>query len=267
MDNSNKYVTIITGASSGIGFEIAKLYIGRGCKVYNLSRSDAKLNDIININTDITKENEVHSAFEKIKKECGKIDLLINNAGYGISGAIEFSKEEDSKKQFNVNLFGTLSCTKHAIPLLRKSKGKVIFISSAAAIFAIPFQALYSASKASINIISQALANELKAFDINVCAIQLGDIKTNFTASRHKNLTGDDIYNGVIEKSLKVMEKDEQKGMEPAAIAEKIVKISERKRFKSIYTLGTKYKLFIFLSKILPISLINNIIAKIYIPK
>ena len=258
-------VVAITGASSGIGRETAKLFADKGWQVYNLSRRPANMAGVTDIAVDVTAEADIARAMEQIRAASGRLDLLINSAGYGISGAIEFTELKDAKRQFDVNFFGTFSCIKAAMPLLRESQGRIICISSAAAVFAIPFQSFYSATKAAINILVSALVNEVKPFKVSACALQLGDVKTEFTGSRVKAHAGDDVYGGAIGRSVAVMEKDEQSGMAPEKIAARIFAIASKKKVKPLYTVGAMYKLFVFLNKLLPHSFVNFIVGKMYV--
>lgn len=258
-------VIAITGASSGIGKETASLFLAKGWQVYNLSRSASKETGITDLATDVTSQDQVAAAFAHIQEKSGRLDLLVNNAGFGISGAVEFTELSAAQAQFDVNFFGTFNCIKASLPMLRENKGRIICISSAAAVFAIPFQSFYSATKAATNILASALANELKSFGVSVCALQLGDVKTGFTAARAKSVAGDDIYGGAIRRSVAVMERDEQKGMSSSTIAAAIYKVAERRRVKPIYTVGASYKLLVSLSKPLPNSLVNTIIGKLYV--
>ncbi len=193
--------------------------------------------------------------------------MLICNAGFGISGAAEFTELDNAKKQFDVNFFGAFLTVKYALPLVKKAKGRIIFSSSAAAVFSIPFQGFYSASKAAVNSLSNALRNELKAFGVSVCALQFGDAATGFTAAREGSLAGNEQYGGAVEKSVAVMEKDEQKGMSPESIAKITFKIASKKRIRNIYTVGAKYKIFCLAERLLPSSLVNFAVGKLYIPK
>jgi len=258
-------VVAITGASSGIGRETAKHFAAKGWKVYNLSRRPSGEADINDIAADVTIEEEIKKAFAQIRSESGRLDLLVNNAGFGISGAVEFTELSDARDQFDVNFFGTFNCIKAALPMLKESQGRIICMSSAAAIFAIPFQSFYSATKAAINILVSALATELKPFKVSVCALQLGDVKTGFTAARVKSYAGDDVYCGAIGRSVAVMEKDEQSGMPPKKIAAVIYKTAHKRKVKPIYTVGIQYQLLAFLNKLLPHSLVNYVIRKMYI--
>lgn len=263
--NQPQKVVAITGASRGIGLETARLFAAQGWIVYNLSRRPADEAGIIDIECDVTDEAAVKGAFARIKEENSRLDLLINNAGYGISGAAEYTQLADAKRQFDVNFFGTLSCIQAALPLLRETKGRIICISSAAAVFAIPFQSFYSATKASINVLANSLANELKPFGVSICALQLGDVKTDFTKSRAKSVAGDDLYGGAIARSVAVMEKDEQAGITPERIAAAIYRLAIRSRVKPLYTLGAKYQLFVLLNKLLPNSFVNWLVGQLYV--
>lgn len=262
-----KGTVVITGASGGIGKSTAERFADSGWEVFNLSRRPAALSGVTDIATDVTDENSVVSAFEQIAALSGKIDLLICNAGFGISGAVEFTRLEDAKAQFDVNFFGVFSCVKYALPLLKKSRGRILCISSAAAVFSIPFQAFYSATKASVNLLASALRNELRQFGVTACAVQLGDVRTGFTNARKKSFAGDALYGGIISRSVSVMEKDEQHGMDPQQIADSVYKIGNKKRVRVLYALGMKYKIFCVIQKLLPASCVSFIVGKLYMPK
>lgn len=262
-----KKILVITGASDGIGLETAKRFLAADWTVVNLSRRPSDAPGIHNIKTDVTDEDAVKNAFRQIEEQFGKIDVLVNNAGFGIAGAVEFTSLEDAKKQFDVNFFGVVSCCKAAVPLLRKTKGRIINISSAASVFAIPFQSFYSATKASVDVLTKALANELKPWGVSVCALRLGDVRTSFTAARKKSFDGDDVYGGVIGRSVAVMEQDERNGMEPSLIAEAVYQAAIKKKVPVISTVGMKYKVLTALSGLLPNEAVNDLIAKIYMPK
>jgi short-subunit dehydrogenase len=218
----------------------------------------------------VTDFASLKDAFEKIHNEAGHIDILINNAGMGISGAVEHTSLEDAKYNFDVNFFGVFCTLKAVIPYMRTDGGgKIINISSAAAKLAIPFQAFYSATKAAVNQLTEAVRIEVKPFNIQLCSIMPGDVKTGFTSNRRKNAPVNEIYGDRIEKSIAVMEKDEQGGM-PADYAGIIIYKTSLKRKLPLYrTIGWKYKAFIFLSKILPARFVNEVIGSIYgfIPK
>lgn len=258
-------VIIITGATSGIGLAAAKEFSERGDKVYCLARREAELPaGCVFVPCDVTDEDAVRAAAARVVSEEGHIAVLFNNAGSGISGAVEFTKQEDAKFQFNVNFFGTVNMTRAVLPYMRERRsGLILTTSSVAAVTPIPYQAYYSASKAAINSWTMALANEVRAFGIRVSALMPGDVKTGFTAARAKSLEGKEIYTS-LEKSVKTMEKDEQNGMPPSALAKRAYHISTRKHPKPLYSCGFAYKLFCVLAKLLPNRFVNFILGKLY---
>lgn len=260
----NGRIVAVTGASSGIGLAAARLFRDRGDKVYCLSRTDPNENGIIFIHTDVTDEESVNGAFKRIGEENGRLDVLLSNAGMGVSGAAESTTMQAARRQLDVNFFGLHACVRAAVPLMREKGGTILATSSVAAVFAIPFQAFYSASKFAVNALILALANELKPFNIRVAAVMPGDVKTGFTKARIK-AADDKNYGKSVEKSVAVMEHDEQNGMGPEMIAKKFVALSLKKHPKVLSTVGFQYKLFCFLGKVLPIRLQNFIVGKMYI--
>lgn len=258
-------VAIVTGGSSGIGRCTATALAQFGCVVYELSRRDIPLKGVKHLNTDVTDEISVTAAINQIAQEQGKIDIVVNCAGFGISGAVEFTELSDAKRQFDVNFFGMVNVNKAVLPYMRRNGGgRIVNISSVAAVAHIPFQTYYSASKAAIESYTCCLANEVKPFGISVTCVQPGDIATGFTDARRKSAAGDDIYNGRISRSVAGMEKDEQNGMRPETAGRYIAKISLRKNAKPIYTLGMGYKCLSVLCKILPCRLRNWIVGMLY---
>ncbi len=256
---------VITGGSSGIGKRTAEKFASNGYKVYELSRSGKSTAGITHIYCDVSSEQSVKEAFAEISKAQNHIDVMINNAGMGISGTIEFTEEESARKIFDVNFFGTFHCVKEALPLLRNSDDAVIInLSSVAAVLSIPYQSFYSATKAAVNSLTLALKNELKQFGIKVSAVMPGDVSTGFTDSRKKNDKGAEIYGSVAANAVSVMEKDERGGMKPEYIAALIYKVSQKNSPKVLYTGGVKYKLFVFISKVLPVNFVNMLVGKIY---
>lgn len=258
-------IALVTGGSSGIGRCTATALKNKGCKVYEFSRRDIPNEGIIHISADVTDENAVKSAVESIINADGKIDILINCAGFGISGAVEFTEEKEARKQFDVNFFGTVNVTRSVLPFMREKKsGRIVNVSSVAAVAHIPFQTYYSASKAAIESYTCCLANEVRPFGITVTAVQPGDIATEFTAAREKSFAGDDIYGGRIGRSVAGMEKDEEKGMSPEKAGEYIAKIALKKKVKPAYAIGMTYKLLAVLCKVFPSSVRNYIVGILY---
>ncbi len=256
-------VAVVTGASRGIGKATAEELSRNGYRVIALSRTPCPVAGVESKTCDVTDPEQVRAAFADIER----IDLLVNNAGFGISGAAEYTSAEDLHRQFELNVFALTLVTQCALPALKAAKGRILNISSAAAVFPIPFQSFYSASKAAVESLTGAWRSELAAFGVSVGALRLGDVKTGFTAARQKTITGDDEYGGKISRSVAVMERDEQNGMAPEQIAEAVVRAAKRKRMPLITTVGAKYKFFCALAKLLPAGAVNRIVRMMYIPK
>lgn len=261
-----KIVAVITGGSSGIGLQTARALCDAGAKVYELSRREiVHPEGIVHISADVTVESQVRSAVQQVCEREGRIDILICNAGFGISGAAEFTDNRDAKHLLDVNLFGMVNSVKAVIPIMRQQgSGKIVCISSVAAPISIPFQAWYSASKAAVSAYAAALREEVKPFGIQVCSILPGDIHTGFTDAREKSHVGDDIYRGRIEKSVAVMEKDERNGMDPAKAGAFIASVSLKTRVKPEYVIGAFYRFAVMLQRLLPGRWVRFLVGKLY---
>lgn len=262
----SKKVAIVTGGTSGIGRATALPLQERGYTVYELSRRAEGMPDIRHIVADITKEETLQAAVEQVLAVEGRLDLVVNNAGFGISGAIEFTDTQEAQRLFDTLFFGMVRMNRCVIPLMRQQgHGRIVNISSVAAPVPIPFQAYYSAGKAAINAYTMALANELRPFGVTVCAVMPGDIKTGFTAARHKIIDGDDIYQGRIGRSVQRMEHDEQTGMDPAKVGRYIAAVASREgSHHPLYATRIDYKFFVFLTKVLPARFLNWLIYQLY---
>lgn len=260
-------VLVVTGASSGIGKEIAAFFHEKGFIVYGISRSVPKEKlPYQYLVCDVTKEEMVATTITQIEKMESKIDILINCAGMGISGAIEYTSFEEVKRIFDVNVYGVFLFTKAALPLLRKSeKAKIINIGSVAGDLTIPFQAFYSMTKASVHAFSEALRMELRPFKIDVSCVLPGDTKTSFTQNREQpSVIGNDVYHDRIKKSIQRMEHDEQNGKSPMTVVKVVNKLIKRKSMPVQVTVGFEYKLFVFLKRILPKRFENWILYMMY---
>ena len=158
-------VVIITGGSSGIGLETAKCLAARGCKVYDLSRRDAEFSFMRHLRADVADAEQLRAAVEEIFAREGRIDVLINSAGMGISGAFEFTEEAEARRLMDVNLFGMNNAIRAVLPHMRAAgRGNIVNLSSVAGPLPIPFQAWYSISKAAVNALTMSLANEVRPY-------------------------------------------------------------------------------------------------------
>ncbi|MFK7797694.1 MAG: oxidoreductase [Aureispira sp.] len=181
-----KKVILITGASSGIGKVAAFKLIKEGHTVYGAARRVKEMDDLVQagghaIKLDVTDPEQIKAAVEQVIAEQGKIDVLFNNAGYAVYGAVETVSIEDAKRQFNVNIFGLAEMTKAVLPHMRKqNSGTIINTSSMGGRMYTPLGAWYHATKHALEGWSDCLRLELKQFNINVVVIQPGGIHTEF---------------------------------------------------------------------------------------
>ena len=192
---------LITGASSGFGKETAKLFQQRGWNVIATMRSPEKeteLTQLINVFVtylDVTDQQSVEKAVKAGAEKFGSIDVLLNNAGYAVMGAMEASPETSIRKQFDVNVLGMINVTKAVLPFMRSRKnGIIINLSSVFGVAAFPFFSLYNASKFAVEGLSESLQFELRPLDIKVKIIEPGGYNTNFGTS-----SMDAVGNGNIE--------------------------------------------------------------------
>lgn len=267
--NIEQPVVLISGGSSGIGFATAKSFADKGYRVFELSRRKIIQPNVTHIPGDVTKLSDLKEAVNQIMAECGKLNIVICNAGFGISGPIELTSVEDMKVQFDVNFFGTVNLIQAAIPALRESGGgRILCVSSVAAVMPIPYQSFYTCTKASINQLVLALNNELRPFNIQAIALMPGDTKTSFTDMRIKSEQSQeclDIYGDVACNSITKMENDERMGNAVEPLAERIVKLTTQKHTpKPVQGFGFMYRAALGLAKIFPTRLINYILYKIY---
>lgn len=261
----NNQVVVITGASQGIGRAMATCFASQGNRVFDLSRHGVSADNITHLFCDVTNSDSVQEAIQTILNQESSIDLLICNAGFGIAGAVEFTKMTDAQQQFQVNFFGALTTVQAVLPAMRKQQhGRILFISSVAAVFSIPFQSFYSAAKSALNAMALALRSELAEYkDIQVSVLQLGDVSSHFTAARKTDWTGEQVY-PKMRSSIESMERDEQTGMTPEYVAKRVGCLLRRRTLPPVYTIGRTYRLFVFLQRLLPQCLVRRIVTRMY---
>lgn len=264
----NGKVAVVTGASGGIGLAISKALQREGVKVYDISRTIKPHEEIVKAySADVNDTKKIEEILEEIYAENGHIDIFVNNAGFGIAGAVEDASTKNIYALVNTNLSAVIALSGVATKFLKRSDkgGNIINICSVGGVIPLPFQATYSATKAGVEIFSRALANEVKPFKIKVTSVLPGDTKTGFTQNRIiENNNNSEKYQKNVEKSIKKVEKDEQTGKSPDTVGKVVVKILKRKNPPLRKTVGFWYKCAVFLPRILPTKLINYIVRKIY---
>lgn len=258
-------VVVITGASKGIGRATAEYLKEKGYVVYGLSRTKPDDIDFNHFTCDVTDYEKFRNILAEIKEKEGHIDVLVNNAGMGISGAIERSNPDDVARLFNINVNALINLTAITLPYLRESKGRIVNVGSVAGPIPIPFQSCYSASKSAVETFSLALDMEVREYGVRVTCVRPGDTKTSFTDNRVKTQIDDDeVYGKRIARSVSKMEKDEQNGVPPVNVSKVILKAIKKKHPPLVVTVGFGYKFLCGLAKILPNSMKNKIIKLLY---
>ncbi|MDE7108002.1 MAG: SDR family NAD(P)-dependent oxidoreductase, partial [Clostridiales bacterium] len=214
------------------------------------------------IAADVTDLDAVKQAVDGVCARYGRIDTVIANAGGGLSGATELLPIEQVQNQIDLNFTAALNLVRCALTYM-KSGSNVVFISSACALFALPYRAMYCASKAAVNMAAYGLYMELKQHGIRVSSICPGDIQTGFTANRIKYADGGERYGDAPKLSAQKIDGREHKRMKLKPAAKKIYKCCGKSK-KPLYIIGFKYKMLNFLRHILPQKLMLDITAKIF---
>jgi NAD(P)-dependent dehydrogenase (short-subunit alcohol dehydrogenase family) len=235
-------VILITGASSGLGRAMAEYLLNQGHRVYGTSRKPTGKSTAVNmIEMELTDEESVRIAVSKVIDSEGRIDVLINNAGMGIGGALENYTTAEVALQLNTSYLGLVSVVRAVLPFMReKGAGKIINISSIGGLMGLPFQGHYSAAKFALEGFSEALSIEVRPFGIKVVVVNPGDFKTSFTANRivaANEIKGSD-YSKYFDNAIKVIEKDELGGADPRILARTIGKIVNKKNPRFRYIVG-----------------------------
>ncbi|MDD4213105.1 MAG: SDR family NAD(P)-dependent oxidoreductase [Bacilli bacterium] len=258
-------IVVITGASSGIGEATANYLSSLGHHVYGLSRTRPNKETYTYISCDVTDKSSIVQAIHEVITREGRIDVLINNAGIGTSGAVELSTKADLSRSLDVNVVGLVETTQVVLPYLRESKGMLLNLSSVAGILAIPFQTYYSMTKAAVLSFSKALALEVKPLGVRVACVLPGDTKTSFTKNRSQPaVLTNDVYRDRIDRSLKKMERDEENGVSPMNVAKVIHRVMGKKSPAIVNIVGFSYRFLVFLSRILPTRLVQWILYQMY---
>ncbi len=261
-------VVLITGASSGFGKATAERLAAKGYMVYGTSRNEVKHDTVRFIVMDVRNQESIKAGIQKVVDECGKLDVVVNNAGMGIGGSLELATNEEIELQMGTNFRGCVNVCQTVLPVMRKQGGgQIINLSSIGGVMGLPYQGFYSASKFAIEGFTEALAAEVKGFGIKVSMVEPGDFATNFTARRrNSDLTAkSEAYGDSFKRSLLLIEKEENGGLKPEILAKKIEKIIESKRPHLRYVVANlEQKLSVLLKRILPGNWMVGILRNYY---
>jgi NAD(P)-dependent dehydrogenase (short-subunit alcohol dehydrogenase family) len=266
--NTMSKVVLITGASSGLGESIANYLVQKGYIVYGTSRNIEQQTKLFQtINMDVTSEQSVHSAIQKVVQQQGRIDVLINNAGLGIASPIETLSIDDVQRVLNTNVIGIIRTTQAVLPYMRAQiSGTIINISSIGSESGLPYRGLYSASKAAVDRITEALRIELAPFGIQACVVQPGGVKTDINKNRIRiSLAEDNVYKESFDTTYALIDESVEKGLDPIEFGKLIEGLLQTKTLKRCYRLGKPIeKLSVILKRILPSTTYENMIKNHY---
>ncbi len=245
-------IVVITGANTGIGKCTADMLRSKGDTVLSLSLAIDEEYPEFSYICDVADESRVKDVISEIGQKYGHIDILINCAGYGLNGVLELLTPERIKKQFEVNVFGLVSCTNHALSFMGKGS-RIINISSAMALFPVPYRSMYGASKSAVLSLSFAQRMELKACKsgIDVCAVCPGDVNTNFTKNKEIVVETNERYGDRIKNAFAKFDdpKRKEKQIKPEKVAKKLVKLCYAKKTRPMVIIGGKMKLLHFVTR------------------
>ncbi len=268
------HTVLLTGGSSGIGAETARMLAAAGIKVYAASRRGtvpaecASAGTVVPVVMDVNSDESVNAAVARIVAAEGSIDAVVCNAGNGIAGAVEDTDVEEARYQFETCFFGAHRVIRAVLPHMRKAGfGRIVTVSSVAAVVPIPYQTFYSSVKAALLIYTKSLSLEVGKFGIQCCSILPGDTKTGFTSARKSTRRAEDAagpYYATFKRSVGRMERDEQNGMPASRIAGAVVRQLQRRRMRPTVTPRIDYKAVTFLIRILPTRLMLWLVGKIY---
>ena len=274
MSTMDREIVLITGASSGIGRACAQHLAQRGYRVYGTSRraplppDPAAPGSPVMIRMDVDQDESVSQAVEFILREEGRLDVVVNNAGFGIAGAVEDTSMGEARAQMETNFFGVLRVCRAVLPAMRERRaGLIVNVSSLGGVIALPYQALYSASKFAVEGLTEALRMEVKQFGIRVALLEPGDCSTQFTANRCVVEAGqlNGPYTERFDHMIKTVEADEQGGCPPEKIAHALERIIRQPSPRPRYRHGPAIQsLAASLKGILPGKLFEWLFMKVY---
>ena len=250
-------VVLITGASSGIGKAIASYLQQKGFTVYGTSRSPKNSANLTFqlLALDVLDSTTIKDTISYIIKKEGRLDVLINNAGIGITGAIEDTPIDEMKKAFDTNFFGTVDVIKEVLPQMRKQKsGLIINITSIAGYMGLPFRGIYSATKGALELVTESMRMEVKNFGIDVLTIAPGEFATNIAVGRyHTPVFENSPYKKVYKENLELMDTHVNTGLDPIVMAKAVHNIINAKHPRMHYRVGRFMERFsIVLKRVLP---------------
>ena len=262
-------VVVITGGSSGIGKSIGEYLVTKNYKVYGTSRNpeNYRSSKFPILKLDVTQSDSIQKAINEVIKIENRIDVLINNAGVGITGPIEEVPDSEIKSNFDTNFFGPITVIKAVLPKMREQgSGLIVNVTSIAGYMGLPYRGIYSASKGALELLTEAFRMELKGFNIQMTSIAPGDFATNIAQGRyHSPVLANSPYKYPYSNTLNMMNDHVDEGMDPLIMAKMVHKIINTRRPKVHYKVGHFMQKFsIRLKRILPDKIYEKLLLKHY---
>lgn len=263
MDITPNSIVLITGASSGIGRATAELFAKKGWQVIatmrdpEKSKADFPQANVTLLPLDVTKPESIKQISQYIQTEFGgRLDVVINNAGFGLFGAFEQFTPEEIQQQYMVNVFGVMNMCREVIPLLRKQgSGRIITVSSMGGHIVIPYYGVYCSTKHALDGFCEGLWHELKPFNIQVSMIEPGAVNTDFYSRSMKQGSqpmDPALYDTAVKRVWQKYAAGGLGGLKPSQVAKKIHKAATVSKPKLRYPVGLPSKSYIMLSRLLP---------------
>ncbi|HEU4575552.1 MAG TPA: SDR family oxidoreductase [Chitinophagaceae bacterium] len=257
---------LITGASSGIGKAIAVYFAEKGWTVFATMRQPEKETSLQNypnvqlLALDVTREENTRQVIATALETAGRIDVLVNNAGYGLVGAFEAMSNEQVRRQFDTNLFGAMNMTRAILPHFRETKsGMIINISSLGGLISFPLNSVYLSTKWALEGFMESLQYELKPFNIRIKNIEPGVVKTAF--GNAVEFVSNHYYDEYAKAVLANMEESMQKGADPMIVAKKLWAAIHDRSWRLRYVTGGSASFLFFMRRLLPHTVFTKMVA------
>ncbi len=274
MKDTDREVVLITGASSGIGKACAEHLAQRGYQVFGTSRrapfppEPANPGEPVMIHLDVDDDASVVQLVDYLHQSVGHLDVVVNNAGFGVAGAVEDTTLAEARAQMETNFFGVVRVCRAVLPRMReRGEGLIVNVSSLGGVIALPFQAFYSASKFAVEGFTEALRMEVKPFGIRVVLVEPGDLSTGFTSGRYvcDGAGPGSAYATAFDHMLETVEADERNGASPELVAPLLERVIRHPRPRPRYRVGsTMQKAAAALRGVLPDRVFEWLFMKVY---
>ncbi len=261
-------VVLVTRASSGFGRAIAHAAQQAGHRVYGTSRRpDSRQSSVPMLSLDVGSAESAQRCVDEVLAAEGRLDVLVNNAGFGLSGALEDTSIEEASWQMDTNVFGVLRMKRAALPAMRsQGSGRVITISSLGGLTGMAYQPLYAASKHAVEGMMSSLRLELADSPIDACTVAPGDFQTGFTSSRTvARAAYSDVHAGRFARTMAIYERDERNGPDPSIVGDLVTRLITARRVRPRYLVGKPAQRGALMAKnLMPPSVFEYVTSRMY---